>query len=807
MSTTVVIAKNRYKYSKIGTSIIRYCLLLISIIATKAIAQPTVFPMPLQMKVNEGTFQLSKSSKILITDSSLLTAAKYFQQKVLIQTKILYPIVLDDVLAAQNNVESNILFTAGRVNTEVNGAYNIAIDNSQILLKADDSVGTFYGVQTLLQLLQPNITGESSFPQITITDYPQHPYRGMHLDVSRHFFTVSEVKNYLDKMAAYKFNVFHWHLTDDQGWRLEIKKYPLLTSVGAFRNGTITGAYPGTGNTNKKYGGFYTAADVKEIVEYAAERCIEVIPEIEMPGHSSAAIAAYPQLSCFPEEATFIAAKTPWAGDAKGKQVQQTWGIFTDVFAPTPYTFQLLEAVIDEVIALFPSKYIHIGGDECPKEAWKRSAYCQTLIAENNLKDEHGLQSFFIKRMERYINSKGKKIIGWDEILEGGLAPNATVMSWRGEKGGIAAAAQQHNVIMTPETPLYLNHAQSRYEDSVTQGGYNSLQMVYNYSVYPEQMIPENQKYVLGAQGNMWSEYISNEAKLNYQLYPRIVALSEALWSASEVKSWTSFEKKLPVLFARLETANIMHSKAWYDMQATISPAINNKGIYWNVSSNTKEYDILFSAPSVNSTTNNSFFISTKDTQTLKVTASQYKKNMSKNNNSPNSTPAIASLTQTFNINKATGKTISLQTGPSKSYPGNGAFTLVDGVQNTKGLQRATEFVGFNDTDLNATIDFGTATAFTSIKLHTRGVNGSWIYLPSTVQVYVSNFPFTSTTAAAPNAILKVTQQNGKAILNINGKFRGRYLKIIAKNLGTIPQGMQGSGNKAWLFADEIEVF
>ena len=291
--------------------------------------------------------------------------------------------------------------------------YEITVEANKINIGGVSNEALFYGIQTLLQLLpaETDSTNNNQFeiPQLVIKDYPRFQYRGMHLDVGRHFFGVNEIKKYIDYLAYHKFNNFHWHLTEDQGWRIEIKKYPLLTSVGGFRNGTIIGHHPGTGNDSLHYGGFYTQEEVKEIVKYAQDRYITIIPEIEMPGHSSAAIAAYPQLSCFPDESTKISPKTPWSGSRTGKQVQQTWGVFEDVYCPSDYTFTFLENVLDEVMQLFPSKYIHIGGDECPKTAWKRSAFCQQLIKEKNLKDEHGLQSYFISTIEKYINSKGRK--------------------------------------------------------------------------------------------------------------------------------------------------------------------------------------------------------------------------------------------------------------------------------------------------------------------------------------------------------------------------------------------------------------
>lgn len=357
-------------------------------------------------------------------------------------------------------------------------------------------------------------------------------------------------------MSQYKLNNFHWHLTDDQGWRIEIKKYPKLTSVGAVRNGTIIGHYPGVANDDQEYKGFYTQAEAKEVIAYAATKYITVIPEIEMPGHASAAIAAYPELSCFPDRATPIDANTPWAGSRNGKQVQQTWGVFQDVFVPTENTFKFLENVLEEVIALFPSKYIHVGGDECPKDYWKESAFCQKFIKDNNLKDEHGLQSYFIQRMEKFVNSKGRSIIGWDEILEGGLAPNATVMSWRGVEGGIASAQQKHDVIMTPATNgLYLDHAQSKSADEPTNiGGFAPFSKIYSYDPIPGVLTADERKYIIGVQANLWTEYIKTPEKVEYHILPRMFALAEIAWTPLDRKDLKNFtEERLPLHLARLD--------------------------------------------------------------------------------------------------------------------------------------------------------------------------------------------------------------------------------------------------------------
>jgi hexosaminidase len=439
--------------------------------------------------------------------------------------------------------------------------YKINIDATRIVLEGKNA-GLFYAMQTLTQIvLKQRETGSSEIPSVSIKDYPRFAYRGMHLDVTRHYFPVSFIKKYIDILATYKLNTFHWHLTDDQGWRIEIKKYPKLTEIGAVRNGTIIGNYPGTGGTdNEQYKGYYTQREAREIVAYAAERHITVIPEIEMPGHASAAIAAYPQLSVFPDRDTEIGQNAPWSGPRTGKQVQQTFGVFNDIFAPTEYTFDFLQDVLDEVVNVFPSKYIHIGGDEAPKTYWKESEFCQALIKEKGLKDEHGLQSYFIQRIEKYLNAKGRSIIGWDEILEGGLAPNATVMSWRGEDGGIEAAKQKHDVLMTPASGgLYFDHKQSSSDDepltiSGRGKGFVDYAKVYNYNPVPAALKEDERQYIKGVQANMWTEYMETPAKVEYMLFPKLFSLAEIAWTPLENKNYQNFsEKRVPIHLARLE--------------------------------------------------------------------------------------------------------------------------------------------------------------------------------------------------------------------------------------------------------------
>lgn len=535
------------------TNMKKYLTLLLVVLSLNSFSQSnqvTIIPQPVSIQMHESQFNFNPQTQIIAG-----SAEKHEAEMLNFYLDKIYGFKLPVTTKMSNGASAIIL--ALKKSSERKDGYQLEVGAKKIEITSAGNEGLFYGVQSLLQLLPDSKSDFSnkstSIPQLSVKDYPRFQYRGMHLDVGRHFFDVTYIKKYLDYMAFHKFNNFHWHLTEDQGWRIEIKRYPKLTKIGGFRNGTIIGRHPGTGNDNTRYGGFYTQDEIKEVVKYAMERHINVIPEIELPGHASAAIAAYPELSCFPNEDTKIAANTPWAGSREGKQVQQTWGVFEDIFAPTEYTFKFLENVLDEVMVLFPSKYIHIGGDEAPKTAWQRSDFAQKLIKEKGLKDEHGLQSYFIQRIEKYLNSKGRKIIGWDEILEGGLAPNATVMSWRGEEGGIAAAKQNHDVMMTPNSYCYFDHSQTKNEDSVTIGGFLPLEKVYSYEPLPKELSPAEQKHILGAQANLWTEYIKTPSKLEYMLFPRMTALSEVVWSPASSKNWDQFSSQLPTIFKRYE--------------------------------------------------------------------------------------------------------------------------------------------------------------------------------------------------------------------------------------------------------------
>lgn len=434
-----------------------------------------------------------------------------------------------------SNSTDQIILATVKNTTPGKEGYKLSIDTENIKIEANDGAGLFYGVQSLFQLFPP--TGKAELPFINIVDQPRFSWRGLHLDVGRHFFPVSFIKKYIDVMSHYKLNTFHWHLTEDQGWRIEIKKYPELQTVAAFRKETVIGrASSRTRNEPHKFdgvrhGGFYTQEEVKEVVAYAAQRYVTVVPEIEMPGHALAALTAYPYLGC---------TGGPY-------EVATTWGVFDDVFcAGKETTFQFLQDVIDEITPLFPGKYIHIGGDECPKTKWEKCPYCNERMKTEKLKDTHALQSYFIQRMEKYINSKGKQIIGWDEILEGGLAPNATVMSWRGEEGGIAAAQQHHDVVMTPSKWLYLDYYQDTSKaEPLAIGGYVPVSKIYSYEPVSSQLKADERNYILGTQANVWTEYMTTENQVEYMVYPRAIALAEVAWSSREGRNYDDFIKRL----------------------------------------------------------------------------------------------------------------------------------------------------------------------------------------------------------------------------------------------------------------------
>ncbi|HMU99407.1 MAG TPA: beta-N-acetylhexosaminidase [Chitinophagales bacterium] len=517
-----------------------------------------IIPQPKLINIKEGNFILTQQTSIVLNDTSLIHSASFFNEYLQSYYGFQLPIA--------KTTNNTILLELD--SSKALEAYSFESNSDGIIIKGGSSAGVFYGIQTLIQLLPITNVKPLEIPNVVIEDEPAFAYRGMHLDVGRYFFPVDFVKQYIDYLALHKFNYFHWHLTEDQGWRIEIKKYPLLTTVGAWRNGTykIERKKHSTseliGNDNKKHGGFYTQEEIKEIVAYAEKRYITIIPEIEMPGHSNAAIAAYPYLSCFPDEPSSIKSWDLRRSTAsnkkkimqrikettKGKEVRQYWGISNDVYCVgKESTFEFLEDVLKEVLPLFPSKLIHIGGDECPKEHWNRCAACQSRMKELNLKNAHELQSYFIQRMEKYVNQYGKIIVGWDEILEGGLADSAVVMSWRGEAGGIKAANQNHSVLMVPNRQLYLDYPISKKHDPnlLFRGGYLPLKKVYQWNVVPSALSKDKQKYILGGQACVWTEYIPDIPSVYSAVFPRISAVSESLWTPISGKNFDDFKKRI----------------------------------------------------------------------------------------------------------------------------------------------------------------------------------------------------------------------------------------------------------------------
>ena len=760
-----------------------------------------IIPQPKSLEIKSGNFQLDQNTEIVYSSRNKFSA-QYLQHY------INENLGIKCLLKTESKTDNSIWLIA---TVDYNGGYSLEVNQKGIRI-AGDSNGVFYGVQSLIQLFPTSkiqaktSNNKISIPQLTITDSPRFPYRGMHLDVCRHFFPVSFVKKYIDYLALHKLNIFHWHLTEDQGWRIEIKKYPELTKIGGWRNGTIIGRYPGTGNDNIHYGGSYTQEEIKEVVQYAKDRFIEVIPEIEMPGHGSAAIAAYPWLSCFPEKLTVIPKNmisnksVEEQKNGRIKLVQETWGVFDDIFcAGKDSTFLFLQNVIDEVIPLFPSKYFHIGGDEAPKTHWKQCPNCQKRIKELGLKDEHELQSWFVQRIEKYLNSKGKTLIGWDEILEGGLAPNAVVMSWRGEKGGIEAAKQKHNVIMTPGSPLYFDHTQSENEDSVTFGGYNPIEKVYAYDPIPKELTEAEGKYILGAQANVWAEYIGNEKKVEYTIFPRMAALSEILWTPKEKRDWNDFEKRLPEQIKRYEMWGANYSKTYFDLKATVLPTEDYNGVLWKLSVNLKNHDPIFTGhvPQKNQ------YLKVNDIYEapLRIVKSDSLIAAYKTDG------FMFLINQKFSINKATGKKITLTNEAAKNYPGDGAFTLVNGVINEKGFARTKEFLGFSGTDCEAIIDLGEIQEISFVVLNTFNRTSSWIWRPKKAEVFGSEngqtwYPLKQTEDFVKD---KSGTGHGTMIMPFRKTF-AKFVKVVVTNWGEIPEGNPGAGKKAWLFVDEIEV-
>ncbi|MEJ7849071.1 MAG: family 20 glycosylhydrolase [Pyrinomonadaceae bacterium] len=513
------------------------CTLFLAPFALSQSSEINIIPKPTSIVPLAGHFEINKNTKIVILNATLRPQAEVL--RTLIKREYGLELSITTIAVEKNSIE----FINPRSDFP-EGAYYVRVNEDGIGVISTNGNGVFNGLQTLIQLL-PAKGERLRVPSVEIRDAPRFKYRGMHLDVGRHFMPVSFVKKYIDLMSQYKFNYFHWGLTQDQGWRIEIKKYPKLTEIGSKRRESVKERnitpYIGDGVPVE---GFYTQEEIKDVLAYAKSRYVTVIPEINVPGHSAAALAAYPEFGC---------------KQNYDYKLQTTWGIFKEVYCPTEASFKFLEDIFGEVIALFPdSPYIHIGADEVLKDHWKESAFVQELKAKENLKDEHEVQSYFVRRIEKFINLKGKKMIGWDEILEGGLAPNATVMSWRGMKGGIEAAKAKHDVIMTPTDYVYFDYGQGdpAYEP-LSIGNYVPLDKVYSFDPLPKELTADEAKYVIGGQANVWTEYIKTPSHVEYMAFPRMIALSESLWSKPEDKNFADFSKRLAMHYPRLDKQNV----------------------------------------------------------------------------------------------------------------------------------------------------------------------------------------------------------------------------------------------------------
>ena len=525
-----------------------------------AIGNPiSIIPQPLTVKPGSGTFAIGQGTKIFVDPQNpeLKRNATILSAHIKSLTGYSVPVKTTGKASA-NSITLSLKNAPDSLEKE---GYLMVSKPEGVTISANTTQGIFYGMQTFYQLMPVDQAATPrtglSIPVVTIADKPRYGWRGMMLDVGRHFYPVDFVKQFIDYLAMHKMNSFHWHLTEDQGWRIEIKKYPELTKTGAFREGTLIGAYSNDQKFDTiRYGGYYTQSQIKDVVAYARDRYINVVPEIEMPGHALAALASYPELSCT-------------GGPFK---VGKTWGVYDDVYcAGNEKTFEFLENVLTEVVALFPSPIIHIGGDESPKTRWKTCPKCQARIKAEGLKDEHELQSYFIKRIENFLLTKNKNIIGWDEILEGGLAPKAAVMSWRGTEGGIAAAKQHHDVVMSPNSHLYFDHYQAKASgEPLAIGGYTSLERVYSYDPTPSELSPEEAKYIKGVQANLWTEYIPEKEKVEYMAMPRLAALAEVAWTEPARKDWENFKWRMEDQYKRYAARGINYAKSAYDVRQSI---------------------------------------------------------------------------------------------------------------------------------------------------------------------------------------------------------------------------------------------
>ena len=630
---------------------------------------------------------------------------------------------------------------------------------------------------------------EWEVPCAHIDDAPRFSYRGMHLDVARHFFSVDEVKRYIDLLAMHKLNVFHWHLTDDQGWRIEIKKYPKLTEIGSIRKYTMVEKnFDQYDNT--PYGGYYTQEQIRDIVNYAKERFITIIPEVDLPGHMVAALASYPSLGC---------TGGPY-------EVQGVWGVHPDVLcAGKEETYEFVTDVLSEVIELFPSRYIHIGGDECPKDRWKKCPLCQARIRKLGLKTdkehtaEERLQSYFMTRVEKFLNENNRQIIGWDEILEGGAAPNATVMSWRGTDGGVQAAKLRHNVVMTPNTYLYFDYYQS--EDTQTEplaiGSYVPLERVYDFEPVPDTLDNDSKKYILGAQANLWTEYISDFKQVEYMLLPRLDALSEVQWTQPENKNWVNFLDRLQHNIQVYDLKGYNYGKHIFGInpEYRIIPEKHCIEVTLRTQGDAPVYYTLDGTVPTEKSTRYTQPIELTENADLKaiVVRSGMKTNM---------------FEKEYVFNKATARKITLNSVPNDRYTFKGGQTLVDGMTGDMGFATG-RWIGFSPGDLDAVIDLGETTFISKVELGILFDKDNWIFPSDHISVSVSQDGVKYNSVA--DTVLVLPDQSMKNSRMIQGvtfdPVNTRYVKIKANSVKSLPAWHGAKGKPGFLYVDEINIY
>lgn len=643
--------------------------------------------------------------------------------------------------------------------------YQINISQRELRIHAQTNIGIMRGIQTLLQLFIPEFHSEKRdvwyLPGLEIIDYPQFQHRGLLLDVCRHFFDKDVVKKYIDALAYYKMNVLHLHLTEDQGWRMPIDKYPLLNDISSWRLDT---------NCNE-YGGYYTKEDLKEIVTYASERHITVIPEIELPGHSQAALAAYPQFSC----------------NGGPIDVVNEWGVFKEIYcAGNDSTFLFLEDILSEVLEIFPSTYIHIGGDEAPKFRWEHCTKCQKRMRDEGLADEHALQSYFIQRIEQFLNEKGRQLIGWDEILEGGLSDNATVQSWRGMEGGKKAAEMNHQVIMSPTSHCYLDYPLSSID----------LEKIYSFDPIPADIQSGKEDYIIGGECNMWTERVSDEDNLDSKVFPRIMGLAEVLWTYPEKRDFENLYHRVRAHQPALTARGINYG--FETTGAFIVVETNNEV---NIQLKTALPDVIVKYRWLGD--QDGFKVYSKSfqldrTDTLILQAFRDGKTYGD------------SILQDFANHKGIGAAVEYHTELNPWYPGNGNQHLFDGVRGSANF-RDGNWQGFSGDDLILSIDLGKLKSISAADFQFYHYPNAWIFMPKEISFEwsVDQQNWSQTRINQKMMELNPETRIVKAHMELDdqNKVEAQYLKVVIKNYGKVPKGHDAEGEDAWLFVDEIVLY